>query len=72
MSVLTISQNEKKKFQMVFEQMSPLIRQMDTRKMEIFGINFNEFEMVKGSLGDRDRTDLHLPGTGIWVWSYLT
>ena len=32
---------------MVFEQMSPLIRQMDTRKMEIFGINFHEFEMVK-------------------------
>ena len=24
---------------------------MDARKMEIFGINFNEFEMVKGSLG---------------------
>ena len=24
--------------------------------MEIFGINFNEFEMVKGSLGDREGT----------------
>ena len=27
-----------KKFQMVFEQMSPLIRQMDTGKIEIFGL----------------------------------
>ena len=26
------------KFQMVFEQMSPLIRQMDTGKIEIFGL----------------------------------
>ena len=57
---------------MVFEQMSPLIRQIDTRKMEIFGINFNEFEMVKGSLGDREGTDLPLLGTGVWVWFYLT
>ena len=45
---------------------------MDTRKMEIFGINFNEFEMVKGSLGDREGTDLPLLDTGVWVWFYLT
>ena len=35
-----------KKFQMVFEQMSPLIWYMDAGKMEIFGINWNQFEMV--------------------------
>ena len=45
---------------------------MDTGKMEIFGINFNEFEMVKGSLGDREGTDLPLLDTGVWVWFYLT
>ena len=39
--------------------------------MEIFGINFNEFEMVKGSLGDREGTDLPLLGTGVWFWFYL-
>ena len=35
---------------MVFEQMSPLIRQMDAGKMEIFGMNLNELKMGKGSL----------------------
>ena len=35
---------------MVFEQMSPLIRKMYAGKREIFWINLNEFEMVKGSL----------------------
>ena len=34
---------------MVFEQMSPLIRKKDTRKIETFGINLNEFESVKGT-----------------------
>ena len=37
------------KFQMVFEQMSPLIRKKETRKIETFGINLNEFESVKGT-----------------------